>query len=100
MFGAFLALITGLASTAENALVGGGDDQDAFAVVDPLASCLIAVGSSTMGAFFVRHDQKQIIQLYHISGVRATVLFLEVGRRRIPNVRGRSGTVSQGLRNK
>lgn len=43
IFGAMLAFITGLASTAERALASIGDSKDAFGVVDPLASCLIGL---------------------------------------------------------
>jgi divalent metal cation (Fe/Co/Zn/Cd) transporter len=55
VFGAVLALITGIASTCEKLLVTeGDDDKDAFGIVDPLASILIAVlvGGEGMRAIY------------------------------------------------
>lgn len=43
VFGAVLALISGLASSAENLLAGESEDAAAFEYVDPIASALIAV---------------------------------------------------------
>jgi len=42
IFGAALALITGMASLLEHALASKGDDKDAFGIVDPIVSMIIA----------------------------------------------------------
>lgn len=43
VFGGVLALITGIASTCENLLSNEDDDNDAFGIVDPLASVVISL---------------------------------------------------------
>jgi len=57
LFGAVLALITGIASTVEKVMVGENeDDTSAFGVVDPIASIIIAVLVGGEGLRAIYHN--------------------------------------------